>query len=85
MRELAGRRDVLDVCPISNVRTRAVASLEAHPLPQLVAAGVLCSISTDDPAMFGTDLSADYDAAARLGLSPRAASRPASPARSATR
>jgi len=71
--ELAGRGTVLDVCPISNVRTRAVASLEAHPLPQLVAAGVPCSISTDDPAMFGTDLSADYDAAARLGLSPRAA------------
>jgi aminodeoxyfutalosine deaminase len=73
VRELAGRGTVLDVCPISNVRTRAVASLEAHPLPQLVAAGVRCSISTDDPAMFGTDLSADYDAAVRLGLSPRAA------------
>ena len=73
VRELAGRGTVLDVCPVSNVRTRAVASLEAHPIPQLVAAGVRCSISTDDPAMFGTDLSADYDAAARLGLSPRAA------------
>jgi aminodeoxyfutalosine deaminase len=73
VRELVGRGTVLDVCPISNVRTRAVASLDAHPLPQLVAAGVRCSISTDDPAMFGTDLSADYDAAVRLGLSPRAA------------
>jgi len=64
---------VLDVCPISNLRTRAVPSFDAHPLPQLVAAGVRCSISTDDPAMFATDLSADYDAAARLGLSPRTA------------
>ncbi|MFL5923450.1 MAG: adenosine deaminase [Gaiellaceae bacterium] len=73
VRELAGRGTVLDVCPVSNVRTRAVASLEEHPLPQLVAAGVRCSISTDDPAMFGTDLSTDYAAAARLGLSPRAA------------
>jgi aminodeoxyfutalosine deaminase len=73
VRELAGRGTVLDVCPISNVRTRAVASLDAHPLPQFVAAGVRCSISTDDPAMFGTDLSADYDAAVRLGLSPRSA------------
>jgi aminodeoxyfutalosine deaminase len=73
VRELVGRGTVLDVCPISNVRTRAVASLDAHPLPQLVAAGVRCSISTDDPAMFGTDLSTDYDAAVRLGLSPRAA------------
>jgi aminodeoxyfutalosine deaminase len=73
VRELAGRGTVLDICPVSNVRTRAVASLDEHPLPQLVAAGVRCSISTDDPAMFGTDLSTDYDAAARLGVSPKAA------------
>jgi aminodeoxyfutalosine deaminase len=73
VKELAGRGTVLDVCPISNVRTRAVASLDAHPLPRLVEAGVRCSISTDDPAMFGTDLTTDYDAAERLGLSPSAA------------
>jgi len=72
LREIVGRRIVLDVCPISNLRTRAVSSLEAHPLPQLVAAGALCSISTDDPAMFGTDLSQDYGAAVTLGLDPRA-------------
>jgi len=71
LREIAERRVVLDVCPISNLRTRAVPSLEEHPLPQLVAAGALCSISTDDPAMFGTDLAQDYDAATSLGLDPR--------------
>jgi aminodeoxyfutalosine deaminase len=71
--ELAGRGTVLDVCPLSNLRTGAVVSLEEHPLPQLVAAGVRCSISTDDPAMFDTDLTRDYEAAAALGLSPRAA------------
>ena len=70
VRELAGRRTVLDVCPISNLRTRAVASLDEHPLPKLAAAGVRCSISTDDPAMFDTDLSRDYEAATQLGLSP---------------
>jgi aminodeoxyfutalosine deaminase len=71
--ELADRGTVLDVCPLSNLRTGAVPSLEEHPLPQLVAAGVRCSISTDDPAMFDTDLSRDYEAAASLGLSPRVA------------
>jgi len=71
LREIVGRRVVLDVCPISNLRTRAVRSLADHPLPQLVAAGALCSISTDDPAMFGTDLSRDSEAAVSLGLEPR--------------
>ena len=46
-------------------------SLDQHPLPELVAAGVRCSISTDDPAMFGTDLTRDYEAAAELGVEPR--------------
>jgi aminodeoxyfutalosine deaminase len=72
VRELAERQLVLDVCPISNLRTRAVASLEEHPLPRLVAAGVPCSISTDDPAMFDTDLTRDYDAARFLGVEPQA-------------
>jgi aminodeoxyfutalosine deaminase len=68
--ELAGRGTVLDVCPISNLRLGVVRSLEEHPLPQLLAAGVRCSISTDDPAIFDTDLTRDYEAAASLGLSP---------------
>jgi aminodeoxyfutalosine deaminase len=71
--ELAGRGTVLDVCPLSNLRTGAVRSLEEHPLPRLVAAGVQCSISTDDPAMFDTDLTRDYEAAASLGVTPGAA------------
>lgn len=71
VREIAGRRLVLDVCPISNLRTGAVRSLDEHPLPQLIVAGVLCSISTDDPEMFDTDLSREYAAATSLGLSPR--------------
>ena len=71
VRELAARGTVLDVCPLSNLRTGAVASLAEHPLPRLAAAGVRCSISTDDPAMFDTDLSRDYEAATSFGLSPR--------------
>ena len=71
--ELSDRGTVLDVCPFSNLRTGVVRSLAEHPLPQLVTAGVRCSISTDDPAMFDTDLTRDYEAAASLGLSPRAA------------
>jgi aminodeoxyfutalosine deaminase len=71
VRELAGRGTVLDVCPLSNLRTGAVASLAEHPLPHLVGAGVHCSISTDDPAMFDTDLTRDYEAATSFGIDPR--------------
>jgi aminodeoxyfutalosine deaminase len=71
VRELAGRGTVLDVCPLSNLRTGAVKDLHEHPLPRLVAAGVRCSISTDDPAMFDTDLTRDYEAATSFGLDPR--------------
>jgi aminodeoxyfutalosine deaminase len=66
--ELAERGTVLDVCLVSNVCTGVVPSLAEHPLPQLVAAGVRCSLSTDDPAMFDTSLEREYAEAAGLGL-----------------
>jgi aminodeoxyfutalosine deaminase len=72
VRELSERGTVLDVCPMSNVRVGVVPSLAEHPLPHLVAGGVLCSLSTDDPPMFDTDLTAEYAAACSLGLHPRA-------------
>jgi aminodeoxyfutalosine deaminase len=71
VRELADRGIVLDTCPVSNVRTGAVTSLDAHPLPQLVEAGVRCTVSTDDPAMFDTDLTREYEAAQSIGVDPR--------------
>ena len=67
--EIAERGIVLDVCPTSNLRTGVVPELAAHPLPALHAAGVRCSINTDDPAMFGTDLGREYEIAATLGVS----------------
>ena len=73
LRELADRSIVCDVCPVSNLRTGVVDSIGQHPLPAMVAAGVLCSISTDDPAMFDTDLTRDYEVAAALGHPPERA------------
>lgn len=71
MEELTGRGTVLDVCPTSNLRTRVVDALEHHPLPRLIAAGIACSVSTDDPAMFGTDLTHEYELVAQLGVASR--------------
>jgi aminodeoxyfutalosine deaminase len=48
------------------VCTRSVASLDEHPLPILVAAGVPITINSDDPPMFSTTLDHEYLVAARL-------------------
>ena len=63
---LAAHRIPLEVCPTSNVRTRSVPSLEQHPLPALVAAGVPVTINSDDPPMFATTLNREYELAAEL-------------------
>jgi aminodeoxyfutalosine deaminase len=73
LREIVDRGVVLDVCPTSNLRTGVVRAIDEHPLPALRAAGALCTINTDDPAMFGTDLGQEYEVAARLGVTPAAA------------
>ena len=59
----------LTVCPLSNVRLHAVPALAAHPLPRLMAAGVVTTISSDDPAYFGGYAEDNYTAVAtQLGL-----------------
>lgn len=66
MRVLAERQITLEVCPTSNVATRCVERIDAHPLPALVAAGVPVTINSDDPPMFGTTLCHEYEIAADL-------------------
>jgi aminodeoxyfutalosine deaminase len=66
--EVIDRGLVLDVCPTSNLRLGVASTLDEHPLRALHHAGVLCTINTDDPAMFGTDLGREYEAAAALGV-----------------
>lgn len=66
MEHLAQRRIPLEVCPSSNLATRAVASLADHPIRALRDAGVVVTVNSDDPPMFGTDLNTEYAVAARL-------------------
>ncbi len=63
---LAEHRIPLEVCPSSNVATRAVATLDEHPLRTFVDAGVVVTINSDDPPMFGTTLNREYQIAADL-------------------
>lgn len=64
LRRLATERIPLTVCPLSNVRLRGVASLAEHVLPQLMAAGVVTTINSDDPAYFGGYADDNYAAVA---------------------
>ena len=63
---LAAEGITLEVCPSSNIATRAVASLPDHPLASFVEAGVSVTINSDDPPMFGTTLNDEYAIAADL-------------------
>jgi aminodeoxyfutalosine deaminase len=67
----------LEVCPTSNLRTGALArqlgqssaSESQHPLPMLMRRGVRVTLGSDDPAMFETSLTTEYELARRIGLS----------------
>ncbi|MGW3305943.1 adenosine deaminase [Streptomyces sp. NPDC001073] len=59
----------LTLCPLSNVRLRAVDVLAEHPLPAMLEAGLLCTVNSDDPAYFGGYAGDNFDAVrSALGL-----------------
>jgi adenosine deaminase len=64
LRRLAADGTPLTLCPLSNVRLRAVPSLAAHPLPVFLDAGVRVTINSDDPAYFGGYVADNYRAVA---------------------
>ena len=75
---LIERQIPLEICPVSNLRTGALAKLigtsearlEDHPLLRFIARGVPVTLATDDPAMFHTTLDDTYiEARQILGLS----------------
>ena len=63
---LAEHGIALEVCPTSNIATRAVRTIEEHPVKDFVAAGVTVTVNSDDPPMFSTNLNSEYAVAARL-------------------
>jgi adenosine deaminase len=76
--DLAERGLPVEVCPTSNLRTGALARqlgtqearLERHPLKPFFDRGLRVALSTDDPAMFETNLVSEYRAAAGMGFTP---------------
>ena len=67
---LVRERIPLTLCPLSNVRLRTVDTLDRHPLPAMLDAGLMCTVNSDDPAYFGGYAGDNFDAVRRvLGLS----------------
>jgi adenosine deaminase len=79
MDSLCDRSITLEVCPTSNLSTgalahqlgKAEANLTEHPLPVFFDRGLPLALSTDDPAMFDTDLITEYARCLLVGLSPQ--------------
>jgi aminodeoxyfutalosine deaminase len=63
---LAAEQVPLEVCPSSNIATRAVATLAEHPITTFRDAGVVVTVNSDDPPMFNTTLNHEYGIAADL-------------------
>jgi adenosine deaminase len=66
VKELRQRQIALEVCPTSNVCLKVVPDLASHPLPRLLAEGLLVTLNSDDPPMFNTTLTGEYLKAAEV-------------------
>jgi aminodeoxyfutalosine deaminase len=67
---LHDRRVTVEICPTSNIATGLVSSIESHPLPRFLEAGVRVTINSDDPSLFGSTVEEEFILCARtFGLS----------------
>jgi adenosine deaminase len=50
----------VEMCPISNLRTKAVDDIRNHPVRSLFDKGLNVTVNSDDPTMFGTNMNNEY-------------------------
>lgn len=62
VQRLAAEKVPLTVCPLSNVKLRVFDRLENHNLLQLLDAGIVAMVNSDDPAYFGGYMNDNFDA-----------------------
>jgi adenosine deaminase len=57
---LKERQIPLEICVVSNVKTGACKSVEAHPIKRYFQQGLMVTVNSDDPTMFNTSISQEY-------------------------
>jgi aminodeoxyfutalosine deaminase len=58
--ELAYRQIPVEICVTSNLRTGVCKSAAEHPVKNYFDQGLMVTLNTDDPALFGTSLAREY-------------------------
>jgi aminodeoxyfutalosine deaminase len=61
--ELSQRQVPVEICLTNNLRTGCCSSLAEHPVRSYFDQGIMITLNTDDPAMFGTSLTREYQLA----------------------
>jgi aminodeoxyfutalosine deaminase len=65
MELLAERQIPIEICMTSNVRTGSCATVAQHPVRRYFDAGLMITLNSDDPTLFGSDLLEEYGLAER--------------------
>jgi adenosine deaminase/aminodeoxyfutalosine deaminase len=61
--ELAQRQVPIEICLTSNLKTGCCLQLHDHPVRKYFDQGLMITLNSDDPAMFGTTLNREYELA----------------------
>ena len=61
--ELAQRQVPVEICLTSNLKTGCCLQLHDHPVRKYFDQGLMITLNSDDPAMFGTTLNREYELA----------------------
>ena len=62
MQYIAANKIPVELCILSNLKTKVIESVSEHPVKRFIDAGIPVSINTDDPKMFGNSLEMEYKA-----------------------
>ena len=67
LRRISELKIPVELCPISNLRTRVITAPELYPVDKFIKSSIAFSINTDDPKMFGNSLAEEYSLIESLG------------------